>query len=152
PASMLQSASFSPALTDWTTNLGTFNKFNTTQGTLTGVVITETASMNLSGSGNKITSITETVNVSGTLPNSRTISATPSVSGGRGRWNLSNTAQASSTFTSATDLSAFTGTGTFLLPMNSLTTQSHTGRGSFSTTTTAGATITVEYDYTPPPP
>src|SRR5437016_1808493 len=59
PASVIQSASFASAVTDWSASLGTFNRFDPTLGTLTGVVVTESANMNLTGSGNKVTSISD---------------------------------------------------------------------------------------------
>jgi hypothetical protein len=154
PASMTQSAVFAPALTDWHANVGNFSRFNSSLGTLTGVVVTESASMNLSGNGNKITSISDGVKVSAALPNGKALNDNLSVSAGSGPWNLSNSATTSATYTLATDLAAFTGAGSFTVPASTLTTLSYTARGGNSrlnTTTTAGVTVTIQYNYTPTP-
>src|SRR5262245_33906596 len=58
PASVIQTASYGPATLDWNANLAPANpgvfKFDSTLGTLTAVVVSETANMKLSGSVNKI--------------------------------------------------------------------------------------------------
>src|SRR5438874_11844463 len=61
PTSIIQSASFGPNLTDWTASLGTFNRFDQSLGTLSDVVVTEAANMTMTGSGTKITSVSDNV-------------------------------------------------------------------------------------------
>lgn len=133
-----QTFSFADSTTGWTSSVP-IRQFDPTLGTLQSVNLTLTADILSSVAGRNLdattsdiaTSQTATVALGSLLSTATSVSDSMSLAGGADRIDqgLSQTASGTGTLTGAGDLAAFTGQGTFAVPISATGTSSLDGPG-----------------------
>jgi hypothetical protein len=151
--------------TDWSTT-AVFNQFNPGSGTLTMVTLTldgtiqsELIAINSSGDTDTV-SVTASATITVTRPDLSTLVVAPTVTHTEtlpdgGFFDVTDTNSSSLAVTSpppASDLVAYTGVGTIILPIDAVgtsTVTSDSGNASGGAFTNAGATLTLTYTFQP---